>query len=160
MSRPKGEQHSYNKQHILNCSELSTNFLSHFTEFMSGIDYGNIIIGWEDYPTSVKSNSSCHLTEYTAFAKSELFKSFPQLVEDSMWYQPQVIKMIAGNGNFTKQQMLLEFCKEKPTCKLHEIIKLWRSDFVVGAKAVSHPVEDLVDAYYGMKTVEKELKTN
>jgi len=154
-SRVKGNTHDYNIKHVKDCMMLSHNFVEKFQEFTHSVDYNTCYVGWEDYPVSIKSNSSSHVTDFTAMAKSEFFKIFP--IDNTKWYQPQVIKKTAGNGNYNKRQMFDQFIGMEPESELQLFANKNKVNYYSGSKNINHPMEDLVDSYFGVKTMINEI---
>jgi hypothetical protein len=61
------------------------------------------------------------------------------------------IKMLAGNGNFTKQKMLESFVNENLEHKLYNLCSNNMSSFMKGSKDVIKPLDDIIDSYFLVK---------
>lgn len=107
-----------------------------------------ITIGKEDYAYSAQWNTLVQLVEHSSLVVYTLEKELGCTVHK---YAPKHIKkMFTNNGNANKSDMHNTFCKMDLKGPFHNFCKQWN-------KAQPH-VNDLIDAYAILTTMEKEMK--
>ena len=157
ISRPKGNPSEYNRIETDSDLRIADVFIQAITTFLDDLDFSTTLLGWEDFPVSVKSNSTIKLVSSATSLKNLLVQEFP--LEHMYWFQPQDLKKMAGNGNWNKQQMLEAYIKDAKY-PLAQVIGKNAEFYKSGTKNVNHPVEDIVDSYFGLKTLIEFVKTN
>ena len=153
MSRPKGNPTEFSVKNITDCYNISKEFKDFFNEITKDLDMKKTIIGWEDYPVGIKSNNQLELAELTMSCKKELFEYKDRL----RFYLPQDVKGMTGNGNAKKEEMLLAFVKKNIKNNLHNIIASNYKKFILSKGKVKKPIEDIVDSFWGVQLIRKEL---
>ena len=105
----------------------------------------------ENYITSRNGgDTTIQIIEFTKTFK-DLLLSKTNMDNITIVTAPE-IKMLAGNGNFTKQNMLESFIKETNlTHKFYDLCVKNILTFKKGSKDVIKPIDDLVDAYFLVK---------
>lgn len=107
----------------------------------------------ENYLTSLRGggDNTVQLIEGTLALKDRLAQEWGE-ANIFLTTAPQ-IKMMAGKGNYTKQEMLDAFRLEK-TGKINTFHKgcfLYGHELKKGSKDLVKPVDDLIDSYYAVK---------
>lgn len=107
-----------------------------------------ITIGKEDYAYSAQWNTLIQLVEHSSLVVYTLEKELGCTVHK---YAPKHIKkMFTNNGNANKSDMHNTFCRMDLKGPFHNFCKQWN-------KAQPH-VNDLIDAYAVLTTMENEMK--
>lgn len=149
-ARPKGNPTSFNKSKFEDYINAGVLFEELLHEVMRDIDVSKTIVGIEDYAVSVKSNNVIEMSEFTMHMKSILFRHFD--INKSLFFQPQEIKKITGNGNATKQDLMINLIKRNINHPLHKVIAS-NKDFFMTSNTVKKPIEDLIDSFFGVQLI-------
>lgn len=155
-NRPKGNPTTYCRQSIVNNSMLVSQIDSVLKEISKEINISNTVVGIEDYAIAVKSGNVTEIAELISLYKSRVFSVFD--VNKSYFFQPQDIKKITGNGNATKEMMMMYTIKRNIKNPLHKILASNHKSFLLTGGKVRKPIEDLVDSFCGVEIVRGMLK--
>jgi hypothetical protein len=156
MSRGKGDQNPFNRSQLLVCKNMSGNFRDILSLIIGDTKNTEIAFGIEDYAVGIKSNNVNQMSEITGACKSKMLDFC--IVDNIHFYQPQILKGFAtGNGNATKATMLNFYLGSAKGCVLFDPIKKNLSAFKINEKDIRKPVEDFVDAHFGLELLKSRL---
>lgn len=107
-----------------------------------------IYIGIEGLSFGSKANRLAEISGYQFLLRSEIYK----LLQEFYVFSPMSVKLTAGKGNYKKDEIFNSFLINNTEANQVETFRSLNKK-----SGLLHPFEDMIDAYWVLKTVEKKI---
>jgi hypothetical protein len=120
-----------------------------------------IHVGIEGFSFGSTGNRLAQLSGYQWVLRYMMYKDIKMKPENFYVYAPMTVKATAGKGNFKKEDMIAAFVQSVDP-KLRET-KFWQrlneapAEFQTKKGKWLRPIDDIVDAYWVLRTLEKGI---
>lgn len=138
------ELHRWHDEHIKGCEEMKKAI---FDNYLSDILEKDDIVCIEHYITKGGGNQTIQIIEATMRIKQAISE-----VTSNIYPVPApTLKMFAGKGNFTKEQMFDAYVREDIDHKYRDNCEKNKGLLVKNPKTLVKPVDDVIDSYFAAK---------
>lgn len=146
-SKRNEELNRWHRQNTIDSINLANNIMLKLTDMGINKDTKFVI---ENYLTNRNGgDATIQLIEFTKSFKDKLVELVG--IDNITIISAPEIKMIAGNGNYTKKDMLFAFIDESLDSKFRIHCEKHKLSLMKGTKDVRKPIDDIIDAYYATK---------
>lgn len=150
INKPIVESKNYQLRETNNLIEAEFLTDSIIEYIQSKIKDSEVKIGLEGFSYGSTGNRLAELAGYNYLLRHKLIKNNYNF----SIYSPKTIKAVAGNGNYNKDQIAESYLNIIDDDELRIFLNDNKDTLFINRKYLK-PIDDLIDAYFTMKTVEK-----
>lgn len=115
-------------------------------------DVENCVVGLEGISFSSKGSSTVDIGGYQWILRSQIYQ---KLGLETLVFAPQTIKKFAGNGRYKKEDMIEKWFLIENESLNDSPFWIWAKKQKDEGKKVKKPVDDIVDSYFIIKTLQQ-----
>jgi hypothetical protein len=135
------ELNAWHNALLVGSEELSSEVMTFLNPFLKDCEF----VVFENYITRNGGDTTIQIIEFTKDLKSKIYASGFKNIK--IISAPEV-KMFAGGGNFTKEDMFNAFLLHHRNSKFHDFLTKNKKLLIKNSKEIIKPVDDVIDSYF------------